>query len=137
MSLVLDASLTIAWAYQEENTAAILEVFAKLRDYSAWVPSLWKLEIANVLHLGVRKKRHDAAFRDAVLIQLNRMPILVDLETEDHAWSSTMRLADLYQLTTYDACYLELALRRNLPLATLDTNLRVAATREGVTLLGI
>jgi len=86
--------------------------------------------------MGVRRGRHDAAFRDATLADLALFPISVDPETDRQAWGPTVRLAERHRLTLYDAAYLELAQRRGLPLATLDTELRNAASTEGVILLG-
>lgn len=136
MSLVIDSSATLAWVYSEETTEAVSGIFARLTESGAWVPSLWRLEVANVLEMGVRRRRHDAAFRDATLADLTLLPIHIDPETDQQAWSATVRLAELHKLTMYDAAYLELAQRRGLPLATLDTELRNAARGEGVILLG-
>lgn len=137
MSLVLDCSLTMAWLYAEETTPAVRKVFDLIDEGGAWVPSIWRLEVANVLHLGVRQGRSDSAFRDAALDDLAEFPIDVDPETDQHAWAATVSLAIDRNLTTYDAAYLELAKRRGLPLATLDKDLRRAATAEGVHLLGM
>jgi predicted nucleic acid-binding protein len=137
MSFVLDSSVTLAWAYAEKTTPAVRQVFDRLADQGAWVPSLWRLEVANVLETNVRRGRRDAAFRDATLEDLALLPIAVDTETDRHAWSATLRVAARHRLTTYDAAYLELAQRRALPLATLDSELRAAAEIEGVPLLGI
>lgn len=136
MSLVLDCSVTLAAMYPDEGTPAIRAVFDQLAAEGAWVPSLWKLEVANLLQIGVRRGRHTADFRDAALVDLAALPIRVDSLTEQHAWRSTLRLAALHHLTLYDAAYLELALRRSLPLATLDRELRSAANAETVPLLG-
>jgi predicted nucleic acid-binding protein len=136
MSFVLDSSVALAWIYSEETTAPISNLLTRLEQSDAWVPQLWKLEVANVLGIGVRKGRHDAAFRDRVLADLAILPIRVDPETNQHAWSVTVRLADQHKLTVYDAAYLELAQRRRLPLATLDTELRSAASAEDIDLLG-
>jgi predicted nucleic acid-binding protein len=65
------------------------------------------------------------------------LPISIDLETDLHAWGETLRLAEKRKLTLYDAAYLELAMRRGLPLATLDADLRSAAQSEKVQLLGV
>ena len=111
-------------------------VFDQLTAAGAWVPSLWRLEIANVLEMGVRRGRMDAAFRDATLADLELLPIQTDPDTEKHAWRLTLRLAERHRLTVYDAAYLELAMRRGLPLASLDRELRAAAAVEGVELLG-
>jgi predicted nucleic acid-binding protein len=132
----VDSSAALAWVYAGELTDAISEVLARLTERGAWVPALWKLEVANVLEMNVRRRRHDAAFRDAVLADLALLPIATDDETDRQAWGATARLAARHRLTTYDAAYLELAQRRGLPLATLDTDLRTAATAEGVILLG-
>jgi predicted nucleic acid-binding protein len=136
VSLVVDSSATLAWVYSEETTEAISEVLARLTDRGAWVPALWRLEVANVLQMNVRRGRHDAAFRDAALTDLAMLPISIDPETDQQAWGATVRLAARHRLTVYDAAYLELAQRRGLPLATLDKELRDAAIAEGVILLG-
>ena len=136
MSLVLDSSVTLAWVHAGETTGAISDVLARVIESGAWVPALWRLEIANVLEMGVRKGRSDAAFRDAALADLALLPITVDQETDRHAWGATVKLAARHRLTLYDAAYLELARRRSLPLATLDAELRVAAAAEDIILIG-
>jgi len=137
VSLILDSSVTLAWVYIEESTAATAEVESRVIQNGAWVPSLWRLEVANILEIGIRRRRHDSAFRDATLVDLALLPVNTDQETDRQAWGPTVRLAERHRLTLYDAAYLELALRRRLPLATLDTDLRAAATAEKVSLLGI
>jgi predicted nucleic acid-binding protein len=136
VSLVLDSSATLAWVYKDERSDAIAQVLDQVISMGAWVPSLWRLEVANVLEMSVRRGRVDAAFRDATLADLEFLPIQTDLDTEKHAWQATLRLAERHRLTLYDAAYLELAMRRRLPLATLDRQLRAAASAESVTLLG-
>jgi len=135
MSLVLDSSATLAWVYASETTEAVRHVFDLVSENGAWVPALWRLEVANILEMGVRRGRTKAAFRDAALIDLALLPIILDAETDRQAWGATARLAARHRLTLYDAAYLELAKRRGLPLATLDLELRAAATAERVTLL--
>lgn len=137
MSLVLDSSVTLAWVYSAETTGAVSDVLARVTESGAWVPALWRLEIANVLEMGVRKGRTDGAFRDAALADLALLPITVDGETDHHAWGATAKLAARHSLTLYDAAYLELARRRGLPLATLDQQLRAAAAAEDIVLLGV
>lgn len=136
MSLVLDSSVTLAWVYSDETTEAIRQVFDLLTEEEAWVPGLWRLEVANILEMGVRRGRHDATFRDATLSDLAMLPVRLDPETDQQAWGSTLKVAVRHRLTLYDAAYLELALRRGLPLATLDGELRSAAQAEGVVVLG-
>jgi predicted nucleic acid-binding protein len=136
VSLVLDSSVALAWVYGDETTAAVRHVFDLVSEGGAWVPGLWKLEVANILEMGARRGRNDAGFRDSTLADLALLPIHVDLETDRHAWSTTARLAARHKLTVYDAAYLELSVRRNLSLATLDRDLRAAATKEKIRLLG-
>ena len=135
MSLVLDSSTTLAWVYIEETAAPIRELFERIVDSGGWVPGLWRLEVGNILEMGIRRGRHDTRFRDATFADLSLLPISVDTETDRHAWSDTAKLASRYQLTVYDATYLELAKRRTLPLASLDSDLRKAAKLERVSLL--
>jgi len=136
MSLVIDASAALARVYPEETTAAIEAVFLMVADEGAWVPTLWRVEVANVLSLGVRRGRVTTSRRERALADLADLPILEDAETGTHAWGRTIALADAHKLTVYDATYLELAVRLSLPLATLDEDLRGAAAREGIPLLG-
>lgn len=136
MSLVLDSSVTLAWVYSDEPTEAIRQVFALLSESGAWVPGLWRLEVANILEMDTRRGRHDADFRDSTLADLAFLPIHLDPETDQQAWGATARLAERHRLTLYDAAYLEVALRRGLPLATLDHNLRAAAKAENLPMLG-
>ena len=136
MSLVLDSSVTLAWVYVEQTSPEVDRVLQLVTSTGAWVPSLWRLEVANILEMGVRRGRHDMAFRDATLADLALLPISIDQDTEAHAWGATLRLAEQHRLTVYDAAYLELAKRRGLALATLDAELRRAAKAEQVALLG-
>jgi predicted nucleic acid-binding protein len=92
-------------------------------DDGAVVPALWRLEVANSLTLAVRRGRIDAGFRRAALGDLALLNITIDQHTDANAWGETLNVADRYQLTLYDAAYLELAQRRGLPLAILDDEL--------------
>lgn len=136
MSLVLDASLTLSCFLDDERTPSTDKVLERVGDDGAHVPSLWRLEVANALQVALRRRRLDAAYRDTIFAELGRFLIIVDAETDLHAWTSTLRLADRFRLTVYDAAYLELARRRRLPLATLDTALAKAAAALGVECLG-
>jgi predicted nucleic acid-binding protein len=136
MSLVLDSSVTLAWLYDEETTVTVQRVMDLVTDSGAWVPAIWRLEVANSLQTGVRRGRINATIRDESLADLERMEIVTDAETDTYAWTTTLRLAERFLLTLYDAAYLELAQRRSLPLATLDRELRTAATALGLVLLG-
>lgn len=136
MSLVLDSSVTLAWLYSDELTPATQHVLDRVTTAGAWVPTLWRLEVANSLQTGVRRGRISAEFRDAALTDLALLNIAADPDTDTFAWSATLRLAERCNLTLYDAAYLELAQRLNLPLATLDQELRAAASALGISVLG-
>ncbi|HEY1159646.1 MAG TPA: type II toxin-antitoxin system VapC family toxin [Terracidiphilus sp.] len=136
MSLILDSSATLAWTFPEERMDAILYLFKQIADYGAVVPELWRIEVANVLNLGIRRGRISRPNRHGILADLENLPIFIDRQTRHHTWKETLELSDRHNLTLYDATYLELALRLSLPLATLDEDLRQAAQQEGVLLLG-
>ena len=135
--MVIDSSLTLTWFFEDERTDAALALLDCVQQCGAVVPSLWRLEVANALQMGIRRGRIDAAYRDASLLDLSALDIMVDAEGHDFAWSTTLRLAERFRLTLYDAAYLELAQRLGLPLATLDKELRVAAGTLGTSLLGM
>lgn len=135
MSMVLDASLALSWYFEDERTPAADVVLDRVVDIGAFVPALWRLEIANGLQSAIRRRRIDLAFRDNAIVQLSRMPITVDPDIDRYAWTTILHLSDRFQVTPYDAAYLELAQRRALPLATLDKALGAAAPALGLSLL--
>ena len=129
---VLDCSATLPWVFASEATAetdALLDVLAA--GGKAWVPALWHLELGNVLLHAQRKRRIDKAGIEKFLSTLDVYDIEVDPETTTVAWSRTLALAESFGLSVYDAAYLELALRRGLPLASLDDSLRRAMQKAG------
>lgn len=136
MSLVLDCSVALAWLLPDEHAEPAQQVLDRIVASRAWVPALWRLEVANSLQMAVRRGRIDARFRDASLADLALLNIQVDPDTSGFAWTDTLQLADAHTLTVYDAAYLELALRLSLPLATRDAQLREAAAARKVPLLG-
>jgi predicted nucleic acid-binding protein len=136
VSLVLDSSVTLAWIYSDETTEPIRHLFDTVADEGAFVPALWRLEIANSLTVALRRGRINADFRRSSLADLALLDVTTDQHTDFYAWSETLNLADRFQLTLYDAAYLELAARRSLPLATLDRELRTAAMAFGLHLIG-
>ena len=131
---VLDNSVVMAWYFEDEaNTysAAILESMALSE---ALVPTIWPLEVANVLLVGERKGRTTEARTHRFIALLDALPIRVDAATAQHALSRILTLAREQQLSAYDAAYLELAMREGVPLATQDKALRRAAKACGVAL---
>ncbi len=137
MSFVLDASVTLAWLNIEESTPAIRQVFSTIGAQSAWVASLWWLEVPNALRMGLKRKRYSEEQRNRYLLALTYLYVETDTMSIERSWTASRALSDRHDPTVYDAAYLELALRRRLPPATLDRDLRTAAFAEHVPLLGI
>ncbi len=133
--LILDSSVALAWCFRDEATAASDALLEGLPQGRAIVPSLWLVEVANVLVVGERRGRLDPARSSAFLELIASLPIEIDPATADRPPAPLMALARTHRLTAYDAAYLDLALRRTLPLATRDSALARAAQAEGVALL--
>jgi predicted nucleic acid-binding protein len=129
-AFVLDCSVTISWFMPDESFD--FNFLDQVAEEGAIVPSLWSLEIGNVLLIAERKKRITLEQRQKAIHILSELPIVVDTMTSNHAWLETMELAERHNLTLYDASYLELSLRRSLPLATFDKSLKKAAELSGV-----
>lgn len=121
---VLDCSVTLAWYFVDEADPYADSVWDTLALAPAIVPALWPLEVTNALVMGERRGRSTPAQAAAWLAMLRQLPIHVDAETESRAWTDTLHLARAHRLTTYDASYLELALRLGAALATLDAKLK-------------
>lgn len=135
MTLVLDSSVTVAWLFRDEQTEAVREVLGAVTQSGAVVPPLWRIEVANALQVAIRRGRIDRNYRDASITDLSFLDIVVDGESDRHVWGTTLNLADRFELTIYDAVYLELAQRLALPLASLDRQLRDAGSALGLILL--
>jgi predicted nucleic acid-binding protein len=135
MTVVIDASVTLPWYFDDEASPATDAVMDRVVASGAIVPAHWKLEIASGFSVAIRRGRIDRDYRELSLADLETMPIQTDPETSIQAWTATILLADRYGLTPYDAAYLELAQRRQLALATLDRALRQAAALAGVELV--
>ena len=136
MSFVVDSSIALTWCFEDEATQAADALLLRLANDGAYAPSLWPLEVLNVLVMAQRRGRLSSAARQERIALLNALPVILDTETGEQAWTITNLLAEQHGLTLYDAAYLELAQRHSLPLATLDADLRAAAKALGVELLG-
>lgn len=136
MSFVLDASVVLSWAFVDEHTPSSLSVLESLGTTHAWVHALWRYEVANGLVMAQRRNRIDDAYREEFFAKLSRFDIRRDEDSATNAWNSTLALAQTHRLTIYDAAYLELAMRKNLPLATMDAALAKAAKSEKIKVLG-
>ena len=131
---VLDCSVTMAWCFDDEATPYTESVQDQLADMRAVVPTIWPLEVANAALVGERRKRLDEARSTRFFALLRGLPISVDDDTSGKAFGEIAHLARAHNLSSYDAAYLELAIRRGLPLACLDGKLKTAATAVGVML---
>jgi len=136
MRFVLDNSVTMRWLFGDgspRDTAYADRVLDLLGEEgaSALVPAIWPLEVGNVITRAEARGVLDEARGTEFLALLGAMAIESDLESIDQALGHTLHLARQHRLSTYDAAYLELALRKGLPIATLDTHLRAAADAAG------
>ncbi len=132
-SFIVDASVGFAWVYQGQATPETDQLLNEVAaGATVIVPALWFLEMSNVLLIAQRRHRLTAIQRKAALEKLTAMQFTVDEEEAHHAFGRTSELAEKYGLTIYDAAYLELALRRSLPLASRDETLRNAAKQCGL-----
>lgn len=140
MRFVLDNSVAMRWLLRdgsEERLAyasKVLELL-ELQTGEAVVPGIWALEAANVIVKAQAKTLVTEARATAFIGLLNDMRIRVDPSTAERALGNTLQLARRFKLSSYDASYLELALREGLPLATLDADLREAMLQTGGTLI--
>ena len=137
MSFVLDNSVALAWCFEDEQTPAVMALLDRVTETGAIAPLLWPLEALNGLLVAERRRRLNSATRAALTAFLRELPIMLDLDTAERAWGEAAQLAERFRLSVYDATYLELALRRRLPLASLDQGLREAAGAMGVDVLGV
>ena len=133
---VLDASVALAWCFDDEATAATRGVVERLAAEDDSVPAIWHIEVATVLALAERRRRITQAESAEFIARLESLAILVDETTGARAFSRILDLAREERLTAYDAAYLELAMRLGVPLATKDQALGDAAGRLGVAVLG-
>ena len=134
MSFVLDSSVTLSWCFEDERTDATDALLNQVAESGAEAPSLWPLEILNALAMAERRRRINSERRQRLCGFLHDLPVNIDVETASRAWAATSQLAVRFKLTIYDAAYLELAQRLNLPLATLDKELRAAGRAVGIAL---
>jgi len=135
VSFVLDNSVTMRWFFGDGKPSELTlaaKVLDALRTDNAIVPVTWALEVANVIARAEAKALVTEARSGEFLELLEGVSIEADAGTFAHARSGTLQLARRYRLSAYDASYLELALRRGLPLATLDVELLKAAKKAGV-----
>ena len=135
MAFVLDASIALSWCFNDEASPETWKLLERLEQETAFVPSLWPLEIGNILVMAERRKRISYAHLVQCLELMDGLPIQIDEETAHYAFREIISLAHAEKLTSYDASYLELAMRLGLALATKDKALAKVAKKLGITLL--
>ncbi len=134
---VLDNTVTMAWCFTDEAaelTETLLNRLSDLKD-TALVPALWLYEVVNVTEMAVRKGRITKDKATAFIESLTDLPIEVEDLSRTEVFVSVRAVAERYRLTSYDAAYLELAIRHRLPLAAIDRDLTRAAQAAGVELV--
>jgi predicted nucleic acid-binding protein len=135
MPIVIDASITVAWCYEDAATPLSEVVLQHVRTDRAIVPAVWPLKVANAILTGERRGRLSDANTERFLSLLQAMSITVDEETSVQAWTSILALARRFALSSYHSAYLELALRRGVAIATTDRQIVAAARDLGVLLI--
>jgi predicted nucleic acid-binding protein len=130
--LAVDASVAMNWCFPDEADGYAYAVLDALPDSTAMAPALWPVELANALAMGERRKRITRSDTTRFLALIAALPIEIDPETSARALDYVLPLARTFSLTSYDATYLDLAMREGLTLATLDADLRKAARKAGV-----
>lgn len=129
---ILDSSVVLAARFPDEQPDYALRTMSSLQYHTALVPHIWPVEVANAFHMGERRGRCSQEDVTRWLAALMMMPIHVDEVPASVSWMVTVTFARTFRLSAYDASYLELALRRGLPLATLDDRLIAAAKKLGI-----
>lgn len=130
MPFVLDNSVVSGWYLENQSTRYTEAIAERLQSDRALTPPIWELELANVLRTACVRQRMTAEAAQRIVSRLRSLPIEVDREPVP--CSELLALALRFGLSSYDAAYLELALRCQLPVATQDDALRSAALASGV-----
>jgi predicted nucleic acid-binding protein len=129
---VIDNSIVMSWCFQDESSAYADAVLGKLTEWKAVVPSIWPLEVVNVLLVAERRKRLEQAESARFLTLLSQLPIVVAADRVERKMQEMLALGREQHLSSYDAAYLDLAMRQGVPIATLDKNLLAAANHVNV-----
>ena len=131
---IIDKSVVMAWCFADEDTTYADEVLASLESSEAIAPAIWPLEIGNVLVVAERRKRLNESDSIRFLALINDLPIKVLQEPPERMTKEILALARERQISTYDASYLDLAMRKGLPIATQDSGLKKAAKKCKITI---
>jgi predicted nucleic acid-binding protein len=129
---VIDTSVVMSWCFKDETNRYADGILDLLEEATALVPSIWPLEVGNVLLVAERRKRLSEADSMRLITLLSELPIIVEQEPPERLIHEILTLAREHKLSSYDASYLDLAMRKGLSLATIDKNLIAAAKRSRV-----
>jgi predicted nucleic acid-binding protein len=135
MPIVLDASLTASWFIPDEHSAETMAVFWSVEKDAVIVPAIWPVELANTMAMAIKRGRMTKQKWHEAKRMLSEFSVEVDAASIYSAWHEANEVAEKYNLTHYDATYLEIAMRRKISLATLDAALRAAAKKAKVRVL--
>lgn len=133
--LVVDASIALTWCFEDELTDATRVIEGRVGTEGAVVPAIWRLEVVNALLTAERRGRLGKSRVEECLKLMAALPIAVDADSDKQSWADTLLLARAERLTAYDAAYLELSIRLDADLASLDRDLRRAAKTMGVSVV--
>jgi predicted nucleic acid-binding protein len=126
---VIDNSVVMAWCFEDGANSNADTIQDMLIENKAFVPAIWPLEVTNVLLVAERKKRISKAGSGHFIALLSQLPIEVEPSDTDTIFHETISLARQYMLSSYDASYIELAIRKGLPIATQDKAIIRAAKK--------
>ncbi|MCF8090020.1 MAG: type II toxin-antitoxin system VapC family toxin [Desulfotignum sp.] len=129
---VLDNSIVMTWCFKDEVNPYADHILDTLENATGFVPSIWPLEVSNVLLVAERRKRISEAGSIHFIALLSELPIIVEQEPAERMLKEIFALARKHGLSSYDASYLDLAMRKGLPIATLDNRLLAAANQSHV-----
>ncbi len=136
-SFVIDNSVVMSWCFKDETSRYADAVLDSLALSTAVAPSIWPLEVANVLLAAERSNRLSEADSARFISLLTELPITIEQEPPERIMKEILVLARRHQLSSYDASYLDLAMRQGLPIATLDNGLIAAAQQTQVPIMTV
>jgi predicted nucleic acid-binding protein len=134
-NFVVDNSVVMTWCFSDETNKYSDAVLDSLNSSTAFVPSTWPLEVGNILLVAKRRKRLSEADSTRFIALIAELPIVIEQEEPERMKRDILALARKHKISTYDASYLDLAMRKGLPIASLDKDLRKAARRSRVAIL--
>lgn len=132
---VVDNSVVMSWCFKDETNEYADAVLDLLCETTAFVPSIWPLEVVNVLVTAERRGRLSEADTVRFITLLSQLPIHVEQERPERIMKDLTALAREHNLSSYDASYLDLSMKRGLSIATLDARLIEAAKKVNVSIV--